>query len=625
MENNTAFVNDDSIYNREINPTPKPETEIGIDTKETVFDNIIQAGTASVIDVGQIQAFTQVANTRNEIYNAIDTMSQDPLIASVLESYASDCVEPNDEGRIIWAESSDPEIAKYIQFILDTINVDKYAYTWAYNLIKYGDLYLRLFHESDFKDELFESKESNVLNEDINIIAYGKKDKFVHYIEMHKNPAEIFELTKHSKSYAYIKAPINNMSINSNNGDPYLNNTLLNQYKFNKNDVDIFDAKQFVHATLVDNSSREAETVDLFIPPEDENGETKNYSYTVKRGQPLFYDTFKIWRQLQLLEASVLLNRITKSSITRVVNVQVGDMPKEQVTITLNNIKRLIEQKAALNDGVGMSEYSNPGPIENTIYIPVRGEQGNISISTLGGDVDVKGLADLDYFKRRLFGSLGVPQQYFGETEDAAGFSGGESLARISARYAKRIKRIQNALVQIITDAVNIMLLDKGFNSRVNKFVLKMQPPTTIEEIERRDNRRENIGIIGDIMNQLGDIENNIIKLKIVKSLLSNTVTNTEVIDLIDEAIEQLENDMITETEPEAEGDDMGDISDDEPMDFGGSSGSFSGDLNMDSGSASEEETSETEISDTEETSSDEAILPTPNELGQDFTNNDEF
>ena len=33
-----------------------------------------------------------------------------------------------------------------------------------------------------------------------------------------------------------------------------------------------------------------------------------------------------------------------------------------------------------------------------------------------------------------------------------------------------------------------------------------MQPPTTIEEIERRDNKRENIGIIGDVMNQLGDI-----------------------------------------------------------------------------------------------------------------------
>ena len=124
-------------------------------------------------------------------------------------------------------------------------------------------------------------------------------------------------------------------------------------------------------------------------------------------------------------------------------------------------------------------------------------------------------------------------------------------------------------------------------------------------------------------MNQLGDIENNIIKLKIVKSLLSNTVTNTEVIDLIDEAITQLENNTTTESETETS--DTEEISDDEPMNFGSELSSFSGDLNMDSGAAPEEQTSETEISDTEETGSEETILPTPDELGQDFTNNDEF
>ena len=124
-------------------------------------------------------------------------------------------------------------------------------------------------------------------------------------------------------------------------------------------------------------------------------------------------------------------------------------------------------------------------------------------------------------------------------------------------------------------------------------------------------------------MNQLGDIENNIIKLKIVKSLLSNTVTNTEVIDLIDEAITQLENGA--EIESETKTSDTEEISDDELMNFGSESSSFSGDLNMDSGAAPEEETSETEINDIEETSNDETILPTPDELGQDFTNNDEF
>jgi hypothetical protein len=49
----------------------------------------------------------------------------------------------------------------------------------------------------------------------------------------------------------------------------------------------------FVHACLEDNSSRTAEEVKLYL---DDVGEKNNqgYTYTVKRGQSLLYNTFKI-------------------------------------------------------------------------------------------------------------------------------------------------------------------------------------------------------------------------------------------------------------------------------------------------------------------------------------------
>lgn len=81
---------------------------------------------------------------------------------------------------------------------------------------------------------------------------------------------------------------------------------------------------------------------------------------------------YKIWRELNLLENSLLLNRLTKSSIVRILNVEVGDMPKEQVGPHLLGIKNLIEQKTAINTGTSLNEYNNPGPIENNIYVPVH-------------------------------------------------------------------------------------------------------------------------------------------------------------------------------------------------------------------------------------------------------------
>ena len=58
--------------------------------------------------------------------------------------------------------------------------------------------------------------------------------------------------------------------------------------------------------------------------------------------------------------------------------------------------------------------------------------------------------------------SLRVPKQYFSQTGDSTGFNGGTSLSLISARYAKMVKRIQNIICQMVTDAINIILIDKG-------------------------------------------------------------------------------------------------------------------------------------------------------------------
>ena len=132
----------------------------------------------------------------------------------------------------------------------------------------------------------------------------------------------------------------------------------------------------------------------------------------------------------------MLLNRITKSSIVRIINVEVGDMPKEMVGPHLQGIKALMEQKAAINEGNSIQEYTNPGPIENNIYVPINNGKGAITTDQVGGDVNISQIPDIEYFQNKFFGAMRIPKQYFGLTEDGAGFNGGESLAIISSRYA---------------------------------------------------------------------------------------------------------------------------------------------------------------------------------------------
>ena len=551
---NSAFVQVTDEYNKKTKAIPKQQASFGIDTSESLFDNIIKAGIASKLDITELESFSQVSQNRNQIYDLLDTMSEDSTIAAVLETYAEDATEYGDNGKIVWVESSDSDVSNYVTYLLDTMNIDKNIYKWVHSLCKYGDVYLRLYRESEYKDPIFQtdeevydsnkgiqSKEKTPLNEEVKVKAYKNDDKYVHYLEMIPNPAEVFELTKFGKTYGYIKADVSTQKKVDNLQTQYY------QYKFKKKDVEIYDAKSFVHACLEDNTTRTPEEVDIFIDDQtDINSDAHtSYSYTVKRGQSLLYNVFKIWRELMLLENSILLNRISKSSIVRVIGVEVGDMPKENVAQHLLGIKQLVEQKAAFNEGKSMSEYTNPGPIENNIYVPTKNGVGALSTQQIGGDVDVKSLADLDYFKNKFFGALRVPKQYFGDTDDAAGCSGGESLSLISSRYAKMVKRIQNTILQALTDAINLMLLDKGLNTYINKFTLHMQTPTTSEEKDRRENVTSKIAVVSDIMNLLSDIDDVASKLKILKSLLANVVTDSEIIDILQEEIDKLENDNL--------------------------------------------------------------------------------
>ena len=120
---------------------PKQPKEIGIDLDKTLQSDILDAAQTSSLDLSDINDFNNIAQNRENIYNLIDTMAQDDTISSILETYAEDMVEPNDKGQIVWVESSDEYIAKYVQFLLDSLNVDKHIYSWAQSLITWRPLH----------------------------------------------------------------------------------------------------------------------------------------------------------------------------------------------------------------------------------------------------------------------------------------------------------------------------------------------------------------------------------------------------------------------------------------------------------------------------------------------------
>ena len=144
-------------------------------------------------------------------------MCQDSAVSSIVRTYSEDVCETGDNGHIVWCESSDPNTAKFVNYLLNVMNVDKKIFGWTYALIKYGDVYLRLYRESDYKDPIFkkkaernklnESADSKALDEAVRLSVHTAGDKYSYYVEMVADPGTMFELTKFGQTYGYIEVP----------------------------------------------------------------------------------------------------------------------------------------------------------------------------------------------------------------------------------------------------------------------------------------------------------------------------------------------------------------------------------------------------------------------------------
>lgn len=534
-------------------------TKLDIDTNKVLIDNIIEAGLQSKLDISAIDKFTSISNARDQVYQLIDTMCNDSAVSAIVRTYTDDVCEVADNGHIVWCESSDPNISRFVNYLLNIMNVDKQIGKWVYCLIKYGDVYLRLYRESDYHDVLFNKvdRTKQALNEAVNLSIHSTNDNYSYYIEMVPDPSTMFELTRHGQTFGYIETPNkpNNFDTTSyvggTTGMMSGNSNGAYAFAYKTSDVNIYQADDFVHAALEDNISRFPETVDLFYETSEDTKELKrktgsntgtgSQSYTVRRGKSLLYDSYKVWREKALLESSVLLSRVTRSGIVRKVAVEVGDMPKEQVQQTLRRVKELFEQRSAYVEGGSMSEYTNPSPVENFIYYATHNGQGNITVESVGGDFDPKQLTDLDWWNNKFYASYGIPKQYFGWTEDGAGFNGGSSLSIISSVYAKGVKRIQNTILQAITDAINLILLNKGCKAYLNNFVLRMQAPITLEEQTFRSNFSDRVTAISNVNSLFSDVEDKARRLTILKSLVGSLHLGDEIVAEIQKEIESAE------------------------------------------------------------------------------------
>lgn len=530
---------------------PGKESQIGVSSEKDSLGNVINTAVenGNYVDIATLEQFRTLGNDRNSQYRMYDEMAYDSILSAALEIYTDESTQYNTDGNVIWVESDDPNVAKFGNHIIEVLQLNEHTWSYIYNLVKYGDIYIQLFSDSDIMEDPLVQR---IKTTDIDVVKDRKGSALEDYIDLVANPARLFDVTVRGKTVGFVEVDLPD---NSDQG-PKIASYQLNM---NDNNVKIHDPKKFVHIMLGENSNRFPETMELTFG---DGEDMKTVTYNVKRGKSILHDLYKIYREIQLMEDSLLLNRVTRSSIIRLLQIEVGDMPKNQVDELLRRFKRLIEQKNFMdkNDG-SFTSAANPGPIDNVLYVPTRDGKGAVSASNLGGDVDVKAISDVDYFKKKEYGALKIPRQYLGETDEGGGFSGGTSLAKLDSRFARTIKRIQNAYIAGITTLINLYALNRGLTGYINNFSVKMTSPSTTEDAERDEQLANRLDIVDRLLSLLPEDEmiGKQTKKDILVDLMSGYLGEAEI-------AEYIKNDTFIEDQEEEETGEFGEFNDEPDM-----------------------------------------------------------
>jgi hypothetical protein len=187
------------------------------------------------------------------------------------------------------------------------------------------------------------------------------------------------------------------------------------------------------------------------------------------------------FRRLILAEDAMVTYRLIRAGEKRVFKVDVGNINPNDVEAYIQKVANNLKRKVQIDRNNGQIDYRfNILGNDEDIFIPTRnGNSGNV-VETLQGGQSMDQIADIGFLRDNLFTGLGVPKPFL-SFDGTAG--AGKNMAQFDMRFAKKVNRIQQAVIQELNKIAIIHLYMLGFHDELNNFSLALTNPSTQGDI----------------------------------------------------------------------------------------------------------------------------------------------
>ena len=212
-------------------------------------------------------------------------------------------------------------------------------------------------------------------------------------------------------------------------------------------------------------------------------------------GNSVLENVFKVFKQKELLEDSIIIYRIQRAPERRVFKIDVGNMPTHMAMAYVEKIKNEIHQRRIPTQTGGgsnmMDATYNPLSMMEDYFFPVTAEGRGSSIDVFPGGQNLGEITDLRFFTNKLFRGLRIPSSYLPTGVDdgtQAVTDGRVGTALIQEwRFNQYCKRLQSMIVDKLDAEFKLFMRWRGVNIDSQLFDLIFEEPQNFAQYRQAD------------------------------------------------------------------------------------------------------------------------------------------
>ena len=179
-------------------------------------------------------------------------------------------------------------------------------------------------------------------------------------------------------------------------------------------------------------------------------------------GLSYLHKAIKGLNQLRMIEDSLVIYRISRAPERRIFYIDVGNLPKVKAEQYLRDVMSRYRNKLVYDANTGeIKDDKKFMSMLEDFWLPRREGGRGTEITTLPGGQNLGELTDVEYFQKKLYRSLNVPESRIGAD---GGFNLGRSseILRDELMFSKFVGRLRKRFSGIFLDLLKTQLILKN-------------------------------------------------------------------------------------------------------------------------------------------------------------------